>query len=315
MRYIILSGILLAFSIPAAAMDFFTIGTGSVTGTYYPTGGALCRLVNKHKKETELHCSVESTGGSVYNVNSIRGGDMDFGIVQSDVAYQAHHGTLQFKDAPFAPLRSVMAIHPELLSLVVNQKAGINQLGDIRGKRINIGNPGSGNEATAMLLMEEAGLSQDDLDLAGVLTAQECPNALRDNKIDGYFYMVGHPTANIKDAANSVAIDIVPLKGPAIDRLLKKHSFYSEGIIHGGEYNGVEDDVPTFGVKAVLVTRADMADDRVSLLVKSVLDNFEDFKSLHPAYKHLTKENLVKGGGIPLHPAAEAIYRQAGLLK
>ncbi|KAB7886682.1 TAXI family TRAP transporter solute-binding subunit [Poseidonibacter ostreae] len=314
MNKIVTATLLGALTIPAFAAEFVTIGTGGVTGTYYPTGGAICRLVNKYKKETKIRCSVESTGGSVYNINTIKNGELDFGIAQSDVVYQASNGTGKFEGKTVKKLKSVMAIYPELLTLVTRKDANINGIADVKGKRINLGNPGSGNEATALTLFDASGIKKDDLSFAGALKASEMPDALRDNKIDGYFYMVGHPTANIKDASNSVDVQITPLKGDNIDALIKKYPYFAKADVPAGMYKGNPDAVPTFGVKAVLVTSDDVSEKAVYTTVKAILENFDKFKKLHPAYNNITKESLLDGLSAPLHEGAKKYFKEAGLL-
>ncbi len=304
-----------ALSIPAMAAEFITIGTGGVTGTYYPTGGAVCRLVNKLKKETGIRCSVESTGGSVYNINTIKNGELDFGIAQSDTVYQASNGTGKFEGKQVSKIRSVMAIYPELFTLVTRRDANIKGIMDIKGKRINLGNPGSGNESTALALFKATGIKKSDLKFAGALKAAEMPDALRDNKIDGYFYMVGHPTANIKDASNSVDVRITPLTGAAVDKLVKDNPYFAQADVPGGLYKGNPEGVPTFGVKAVLVTSTDVSDKAVYTVIKSILENFDKFKKLHPAYNNITKESLLDGLSAPLHEGAKKYFKEAGLLK
>jgi len=308
----ILGGAILATS--ALAYNYITIGTGGVTGVYYPTGGAICRIMNKEKKETGIKCTVESTGGSVYNINTIKKGELDFGIAQSDVVYQAYNGTGKFKGKAYKDLRVVMSIHPELLTFVVRKDSGIKNLKDVAGKTINIGNPGSGNEATVKLLFSQPSLKNIKFNQEG-LKAAECPNALKDKKIDGYFYVVGHPTANIKDAANSVAIDLINIDGPAAQKLVKEKPYYAFGVIPAGMYKGVNHDTKTFGVKAVLVTSAGMSDKAVYSMVKAILTNFDKFKKMHPAYKNLTKKDLLKGfDHNMMHPGAVKAFKEAGLL-
>ena len=314
MKKIATAALVGALSLPAFAAEFVTIGTGGVTGTYYPTGGAICRLVNKYKKETKIRCSVESTGGSVYNINTIKNGELDFGIAQSDVVYQASKGTGKFEGKKVPKLKSVMAIYPELLTLVTRKDANINTLADVKGKRINLGNPGSGNEATALTLFAESGIKKSDLSFAGALKASEMPDALRDNKIDGYFYMVGHPTANIKDASNSVDVKITPLAGANVDGLIKKYPYFAKADVPGGIYKGNPEGTPTFGVKAVLVTSDDVSEKAVYTVVKAILENFDKFKKLHPAYANITKESLLDGLSAPLHEGAKKYFKEAGLL-
>ncbi len=311
----VVAGMLVGTS--AYATEFITIGTGGVTGVYYPTGGAICRMMNKVKKETGIKCTVESTGGSVYNIKTIKAGELDFGIAQSDIVYQAANGTGKFKDAPYKDLRVVMSIHPELLTLAVRKDSGIKKFEDLKGKVINIGNPGSGNEATVKMLFDNC----QKVKLADIkaeqLKAAECPNALKDKKINGYFYMVGHPTANFKDAANSTEIDLISLKDvPAAQKLVEEKSYYAWGTIPAGMYKGVDHDTVTYGVKAVLVTSSKASEKAVYSMVKSILDNFDKFKKLHPAYKNLTKEDLLKGFDPKLqHPGAVKAFKEAGVLK
>ncbi len=314
MKRIVTAALVGMLSIPVFGTEFITIGTGGVTGTYYPTGGAICRQVNKMKKVTKIRCSVESTGGSVYNINTIKNGELDFGIAQSDTVYQAAQGTGKFNGKQVKKLKSVMAIYPELLALVSRKDANINSIMDVKDKRINLGNPGSGNEATALTLFAANHIKKSDLKFAGALKAAEMPDALRDNKIDGYFYMIGHPNANIKDATNSVDTRIVPLEGKAIDGLIKKYPYFAKAKISKGLYKGVDADVNTFGVKAVLVTSTDVSDKAVYTVVKAILENFDSFKKLHPAYNNITKESLLDGLSAPLHDGAKKYFKEAGLL-
>ena len=303
-----------ALSLPAFAAQFITIGTGGVTGVYYPTGGAICRMVNKLKKKTGIRCSVESTGGSVYNVNTIHQGELDFGISQSDTAYQAYNGIGKFKGKPIKELRSVMAIYPELLTFVVAKRSGIKTLMDVKGKRVNIDTPGSGTRMTTEIVLKAFGIKHSDLKQIDELSSSEGPTLLKDDHVDGYFAVFGHPTANIKDAANSVDIDLIPIEGKPVDMLVKKYPYYAKGIISGTFYKGVTHDTPSIGVKAVLVTSAKTSDKVVYTVMKTILDNFAAFKKLHPAYKTITKKSLLDGLSIPQHPGAIKAFKEAGIL-
>ena len=308
------SAVVLATS--AVAYDYITIGTGGVTGVYYPTGGAICRLMNKIKKQTNIKCTVESTGGSVYNVNAIKKGDLDFGIVQSDVVYQAYNGEGRFTNKPYKDLRVVMSIHPELLTLVVRKDSKIKTFFDLKGKRINIGNPGSGNEAAVKTLFNYCnGLKLKEIKVEQ-LKASEAPTALKDKKIDGYFYMIGHPTANIKDAANSTDVDLIPLDNvPAAKKLVEEKPYYAWGVVPARMYRGVDHPTKTYGVKAIVVTNNKMDNEKVYYLAKTILDNFDKFKRMHPSYKNLTKKDLLKGFDLNvMHPGAKKAFKEAGLL-
>ena len=300
--------------LPTFGEQFITIGTGSITGIYYPTGGAICILVNKIRKITGIRCAVESTDGSVYNINAVKNGELDFGICQSDVIYQAYTGTKEFKNTPIKEIRAIMSIYPELLTLVVRKDANIKNLLDIKNKKINIGNDGSGTEATVLMLFKEIGLDKKFLSSALQIKADKVADALKDAKLDGYFFMVGHPAANIKDASNLSDTDIISIDEDIIEKLTKKYPYYTRGVIPTGLYRGLSHDAISFGVKATLVTSSKTKDDIVYMITKSIMENFDTFKKLHPAYKTITKKSLLEGLSAPLHPGAKRYYIECGLL-
>jgi TRAP transporter TAXI family solute receptor len=222
---------------PAAAQQkFVTIGTGGVTGVYYAVGGAVCRLMNKDRQKTGIRCSVESTGGSVFNVNAIKSAELDFGLAQSDIQYNAAKGNGQFKDSPVGDLRTVFSVHPEPFTVLARKEAGVAKFEDFKGKRFNIGNPGSGTLASMEELLKQMGWTRADFSLAAELKADEQGTALCDNKIDGFFYGVGHPSAAIQDPTTACGAKLIPLTGPAVDALVKEHPYYAKAVIPGGMY-------------------------------------------------------------------------------
>ncbi len=300
----------------AAEQRFVTIGTGGVTGVYYPTGGAICRLLNKTRKQHGIRCSVESTGGSIYNLNAIRNGELDLGVAQSDWQYHAYHGTSKFKDAgPNKDLRAVFSIHPEPFTVVARADSGIKNFDDLKGKRVNVGNPGSGQRGTMEVVMKAKGWTMKDFKLASELKSSEQSKALCDNKIDAMVFTVGHPSGSIKEATTSCDAVLVNVAGPAIDKLVAEHDYYRKATIPGGMYRGNPNDVQTFGVGATLVTSAKVPDEVVYNLVKAVFENFDTFRKLHPAFKNLKKEEMIKDGlSAPLHPGAIKYYKEAGLM-
>ncbi|HUH39913.1 MAG TPA: TAXI family TRAP transporter solute-binding subunit [Castellaniella sp.] len=304
-------------STPAAAQQkFISIGTGGVTGVYYAAGGAICRLVNKDRASHGLRCSVESTGGSVFNVNTIKAGELDLGVVQSDVGYNAYNGQGQFKDAgKFDKLRSVFSIHPEPFTVVANKDSNIKSFDDFKGKRFNVGNPGSGTRASMEMLLAAMGRDLGFFSLASELKPDEHGSALCDGKIDGFFYGVGHPSANIQDPTTTCGAQLVSLTGPVVDGLVAKYPYYAKVAIPGGLYPNNPQETPTYGVLATFVTSADVPDESVYQVVKAVFDNFEDFKKLHPAFGHLDAKDMVKNGlSAPLHPGAEKYFKEKGML-
>jgi TRAP transporter TAXI family solute receptor len=299
-----------------AQQKFVTIGTGGVTGVYYAVGGAICRLMNKDRKTHGIRCSVESTGGSAYNVNTIKAGELDFGLTQSDVQYNVLNGVGAFKDSPFKDERAVFSVHPEPFTVLVRPEAGVTKFEDLKGKRFNVGNPGSGTRASLEELLGAIGWTLSDFSLASELKADEHGPALCDNKIDGFFYGVGHPAANIQDPTTTCGAKLVSLTGPAIDKLVSGKPYYAKATIPAGLYKNNPQATETYGVLATLVSSASVADETVYQLVKAVFENFNEFKSLHPAFANLDPAKMVKDGlSAPLHPGAEKYYKEKGWIK
>jgi TRAP transporter TAXI family solute receptor len=302
---------------PAQAQQkYVTIGTGGVTGVYYAAGGAICRLVNKDRKQHNLRCSVESTGGSVFNVNTIKAGELDMGVSQSDVQYNAAKGLAQFKDGAFGDLRSVFSLHPEPFTVLSRKESNIRTFADFKGKKFNVGNPGSGTRASMEELLLSMGWKMGDFALASELKADEHGPALCDGKIDGFFYAVGHPSANIQDPTTTCGAKLVSLTGAAVDKLVKDKPYYAYASIPGGQYPNNPAETKTYGVLATLVSSAKVPADTVYAVVKATFDNFEEFKKLHPALAHLKAESMVKDGlSAPLHDGALKYFREKGWVK
>src|SRR5437868_10483194 len=301
----------------SAQQKFITIGTGGVTGVYYAVGGAVCRLMNKDRAKTGIRCSVESTGGSAFNVNTIRGGELDFGLAQSDVQYTAVKGEGSFKQSgAFGDLRAVYSVHPEPFTVLARKEANIAKFEDFKGKRFNVGNPGSGTRLSMEEMLAALGWKLSDFSLASELKADEHGPALCDNKIDGFYYGVGHPSANIQDPTTTCGAKLVSLTGPAIDKLVTEKPYYSYATIPAGLYPNNPQETKTYGVLATLVTSSKVPADTVYVVVKAVFDNFEEFKKLHPALANLKPEDMVKNGlSAPLHEGAARYYREKGWIK
>lgn len=301
---------------PAAAQEenFITIGTGGVTGVYYPTGGAICRLVNRGRADHGIRCSVESTGGSVFNVNAIKQGQLEFGVAQSDVQSQAYNGEGEFTE-PFEGLRAVFSVHPEPFTVVARADAGIESFDDLQGKRVNIGNPGSGQRALMDTLMEAKGWTSGDFALSSELQAAEQSQALCDNNIDAMVYSVGHPSGSIQEATTACDSVLVPVTGPEVDKLVEENGYYRVATIPGGMYRGNDEDTTTFGVGATFVTSDAVSEDVVYEVTKAVFENMDQFRGLHPAFADLDpKEMATDGLSAPLHPGAEKYFKEAGLI-
>lgn len=301
----------------AFAAQYVTIGTGGVTGVYYPTGGAIAKMVNKKRDVYNLRATVESTGGSVFNVNAIMAGDLEFGVVQSDRQYQAFNGTADWDGKPQKKLRAVFSVHPESVTLVAAVDSGITNVASLKGKRVNVGNPGSGQRGNALDMLAAAGIDYEkDLTAEGIKAA-ESAGMLQDERIDAFFYTVGHPNGSVKEAvAGARKVLFVPIDKAIVDKLTSKFSYYAPSMIPVATYPGVAntEDVASFGVKATFVTSSDVSDDVVYAITKEVFENFDEFKKLHPAYSTLTKESMLQGMSAPIHPGAMKYYKEAGMM-
>ncbi len=321
-------GMLLAGSLVAGALllgtgsveaqqRFTTIGTGGVTGVYYPTGGAICSLVNRGRSEHGIRCSAESTAGSIFNLNALAEGDLEFGVVQSDWQYHAYNGTDQFEDqGANEDLRAVFSLHPEPFTVVARPDAGISGFEEIKGKRVNVGNPGSGQRGTVERLMEEYGWSMRDFALASELPSREQASALCDNRIDVILFTVGHPSGSIQEPIATCDARLVSVTGDVVDNLVDQTPYYFHATIPGGMYPGHADDVETFGVGATFVTRADVPEEVVYQVTKAVFENLDTFRGLHPAFGVLERETMVSEGlSAPLHDGARRYFIEAGLIE
>lgn len=301
----------------AAASKAITIGTGAVTGVYYPAGGAICRLFNLTRKEHGIRCFVESTNGSIYNLNALRVGELDFGVVQSDWQYNAYKGQSVFAHGPaFTKLRSVFSLHSEMFTVVARGDSDIKTFDDLKGHRVNIGNPGSGMRAIMDELMVIKGWSRGSFKEVSELRPADQAKALCENKIDAMVFAAGHPNGLIQEVTSMCNARIIPVNGPEVTKLLNMHPYYARTNIPGGMYRGNGKEIQTFGIKATLVTTADEDEETVYQLTKAVFDKFDNFKTLHFVFATLDKERMVSSGlTAPLHAGARRYYIEAGLLK
>jgi len=301
-----------------AATQYVTIGTGGVTGVYYPTGGAISKLVNKKRNEYNLRMTVESTGGSVFNVNALMNGDIEMGVVQSDIQWQAYNGKGEWEGKPQTKLRAMFAIHPEAVTILAAADKNIKSVADMKGKVVNIGAPGTGQRVNATDLFQTAGIDVDKEIKAEGLKPSEAAGMLQDGRIDAYFYTVGHPNGSIKEAvAGARKVSFVPVSDDLVKKLVAAQPYYAPAMIPVAQYPGVANqaDVPTFGVKATICTSADVPADVIYNITKEVFENVDELRKLHPALEVLTKENMLEGLSAPLHPGAEKYLKEAGLIK
>ncbi|TVR11590.1 MAG: TAXI family TRAP transporter solute-binding subunit [Planctomycetota bacterium] len=303
---------------PAGSSGFVTIGTGAVTGVYYPAGGALAKLINDRRDELGLRASVESTGGSVYNINAVLSGELTVGIAQSDRQYQAVQGLREWQDQPQADLRAICSLHGELITLLAAVDAEIHSVADLAGKRVNMGNPGSGQRANSEDVLRAFGLDTSADVSAEGLVAAEAPQVLQDGRLDAFFYTVGHPNGNITQATSGRrTVRFIPIAGEAIDALVAERPYYAHGDIDVSLYPQADNQeaVPTFGVTATVVTSAAVDEDVIYAFTSTIFDNLELLREMHPALRGLDPVQMVEGLSAPLHPGAERALREQGLIE
>ncbi|MCC5989092.1 MAG: TAXI family TRAP transporter solute-binding subunit [Pararhodobacter sp.] len=316
----LLSGLAVAALMAAgsaqAEQTFISIGTGGVTGVYYPAGGAICRLANRDRAEHGIRCGVESTGGSIFNINALRSGELEFGVAQSDWQFHAYNGTSRFEDdGPFEELRAVFSLHPEPFTVVARADAGITSFEDLAGKRVNIGNPGSGQRGTMEVVMEVMGWDMDTFSVVSELQAGEQAQALCDNNIDAMVYTVGHPSGAIQEATTACDTVLVNVDNDAVRALVEERDYYRMATIPGGMYRGTDEDVTTFGVGATFVTSANVPEEVVYQVTRAIFENLDTFRGLHPALGTLDPAEMVADGlSAPLHEGAARYFSEAGLM-
>ena len=316
----------LSFTGVAKSAEFFTIGTGGPTGVYFQTGNAICKMLHKsaiakeHGRSTGIdkayRCTAPSTGGSNYNIGQIAAGEFQFGVAQSDWQYHAINGSSKWEGKQYSELRAVFSVHNEPFQIWARKKAKVKDFAGLEGKVVNIGNAGSGQRGTMEVLMDAKGVNNSFFKSTTELTSSEQVKALCDGKIDAFGYSVGFPNGAMENAASCGAKALpINLTGPEVQGLIDGAAYYAKAVIPKGTYTGQKKDVTTFGVKATVVTSADVSDELVYLVVKAVMENFDDFKKQHPAFSSLKKEDMIADGlSAPLHPGAIKYYKEAGLM-
>ncbi|WP_425506368.1 TAXI family TRAP transporter solute-binding subunit [Sulfitobacter undariae] len=310
------AGAMLSGTASFAQEKFVTIGTGGQTGVYFVVGQSICRLVNRGTADHGLKCTAPSTGGSIANINAIKAGDMDMGVAQSDWQYHAYNGTSEYEGNKFDKERAVFSVHGEPFTIMARTDSGVKAFDDLKGKRVNVGNPGSGSAGTMDVVLDAKGWTKADFSLASELKPAEQAAALGDNKVDAITYTVGHPNGSIQEASSTVDATLVSVEGPEIDKLVADNPYYAKAVIPGGMYKGSPDDTNTFGVRATFVTSADVPDETIYQVVKAVFDNFDRFKSLHPAFANLKEEEMISAGlSAPLHDGAVKYYKERGWME
>jgi len=318
-RIVILLALVLFGAAASAAPTPHTLylGTAPVVGVYFPAGGAICAMVNRHRAETGLRCVIESTDGSIANLEALRSGDEDMAIVQSDWQYYAVRGLGPFKSAgPFGGLRALFAIHGEPLTLMVRKNAGIATLADLKGKRVNIGPKGTGQRVLADLLIRALGWKDGDFASLAEIDANLQTTALCANQIAAFLMPMSHPNGAVEEAAMRCGAMLVPLSGPAIEKLMADKPYLATDVIPGGTYSGTPNAIAPFGPRATLLATKGMSDEVGYRIVKAVFEDFDRFTAMHPSFRNLTPAEMVgPGNTAPLQAGAQRYFRERGWLK
>jgi TRAP transporter TAXI family solute receptor len=300
-----------------AKTKVFTIATGEYMGRYYPTGGVIAEIVNNQQDENGFRCTAKPTSGSVFNINAIMVGDMEFGIVQSDSQYQAFNGKDKWKDkGPQKDLRSMFSLYTESVTLIASVDSGIKTILDLKGKRVDIGKIGSGSRQNAIAALNTEKIDwKTDIKIIKIGKNTDAPSMLMRGELDAFFYTVGHPTTAIKFATVGAKKTLfIPIVN--IESLLSEHPYYVKSFIPVSLYPQAanKEDVKTFGVKATFVTSAKIPDNVVYAVTKEVFENLGSLKYSDPTLNMLTKESMVTDGlTAPMHPGALKYYKEAGL--
>ena len=317
---------LLPTAVSAQSMMLFRIGTGGVAGTYYPIGGLLAAIISSppgaRPCEAGGSCGVpglvaivQSSNGSVANVEGIASGQLESGFVQSDVAFGAFNGTGAFADrAPVPGLRALASLYMESVHLVVAADSGILQIGDLRGKRVSLDNLGSGTQIDALLILDANGLTVDDLD-AQFIKPEQSTRAMVAGELDAFFIVAGYPTPSVLEMSRDHAARLLPIDGPLIDALVEAYPFFSRDVIPAGVYPGVPT-TPTLGVVAQWLVH-ERLDEELAHDITAALWHPSHRPLLdagHTKGRAITLETALDGLGIPLHPGAERYYREMGML-
>ncbi len=296
-----------------AAKKFVSIASGWVVGVYYPLAGAISNIA--HKNLPDIKITVESSGASVANAKLIASGDADMAILQNDIAFFALHGVKPIFDKPVANIRGITSLYQEHCQIQARKDAKIASVKDLKGKRVCVGPLGSGTEQNAIQILEAYGMKFEDFAKIERLTATESSDYLKDGRIDAAFYSVGVGAAGLVDTAMTVDCVIVPVDGSQRDELMKKYPFFTKAVVPKGAYKGMDQDVPTVAMMAILVARSEMEEAMAYQITKAIFDNLKDIERAHAKGKELTLETALVGMTIPLHPGAEKFFKEKGIKK
>jgi TRAP transporter TAXI family solute receptor len=298
----------------AAPEKLLVIGSGGVAGAYYPAAGAVASLINRNSGDSGLRVAVApSPRASLDNVNGLLAGNLQLGLVQSDIQSQAINGLGSFANAQGTDrLRALFSLYSEAFTVVAARDSGITRFAELKGRRIAMGNPGASYRVTAEMFMREFGWSAADVRAAQDIAPEDMGQALCGGRADAFIYTIGHPYGMIRQAVSECGARIVSLEGPELQAFMDGHACYPPAEIPAGMYGAGNPRARTFGPKAVLTATSELSEDDAYFIVKTVVENFDAFKKMLPVFSGLTREEMAKGHSVPLHPGAARYFREAG---
>lgn len=292
----------------AAAKTFLSIATGGTSGTYYPIGGAIAQAVSKG---TNIQATAETSNASVANVNLVATKDIEIAFVQNDITFWAYTGKVMFK-SPLRNLRAIAALYPEHVQVITAKDSNINTIDDLKGKRVGVGAPGSGVEGDVRAVLQVAGLKYSDM-RTDFLDFGATTSRFKDNQIDAGFVVAGFPTASVMDLATTKDISLISFPQDFMDKLTKEFPYFIKSTIPANTYRGVDKDVTTPAVMAILITHDQIPDDVVYEFTKAMFTNISDIHAAHAKGREIALKTALDGLTVPLHPGAAKFYKEQGI--
>ncbi len=300
-------GVALVFSASAMALDFMSIASGGTGGTYYPLSGGMAEIINEH---VDTNATAEVTGASVENVRLVQDQQVEWGLVQNDIAYYSKHAVEMFEgDEPYDQLRGIAVLYPETIQILTLEGSGIDTVADFEGKTIAVGAPGSGTEANARQIIEAHGLTYDDMTV-DYLSFAEAVDQLRDGHVDAAFLTAGIPTGSVVDLAATHDPKFVNITEEGMENILDEYPYYTRHVIEGGTYDGIEADAESVAVLAMIIANENTPEDFIYETTAAVFNNVERLGEIHERGRDVTLEGALDGMPIEMHPGARRYFEE-----
>lgn len=306
---ILVAAVMLASCSKNAKKDYI-LATGGTGGTYYPFGGAIANIWNT--KVENMNVTAQATGASAENLRLINKGEAEYAIVQNDVMDYAYNGTDLFAGEKLANIMTIGTLYPEVVQIAVSKDSGIKSVADFKGKRISVGDAGSGVEFNAKQIMEGYGLTFDDIKKSN-LSFKESAEGIQNGTLDGCFVTAGVPNAALQELAFTAGLTLVPVDGEAAKKICEKYGYYTQTTIPGGTYKGTDDDTPALAIKATLAVNSKLDEQTVYEMTKALFENLNELATAHAKGKEVSAKAAVTGVSVPFHPGAKKYFKEIGL--